>query len=207
MTSTFSFLTKLTPSFQRWVAFGLLVGGLIFLTGCAASGDLIYQPYNRPLASSDFFADGRSARPWVPGTVAQIERRVDDPIMTGKDENGEILAKLPIPITNDLVKRGQERYNIYCVVCHDMDGHGKGKVVNYKFPAPPDLLGSAAVALTDGAMFNIITNGQGNMLSYGYRVKVPDRWAIIAYLRAMQLNNGHLTQDLTPTQLQQLGNR
>jgi mono/diheme cytochrome c family protein len=190
---------------RRWLALALLAASLFLLMGCQVSGEMDVQPYNRPLSQNNLFADGRSARNLVPGTVPQTDQRVDDPAVTGLDQNGQPLTAFPVPVTNDLVTRGQERFDIYCIVCHGVDGHGDGKVVGFQFPAPPDLLGSDARSFSVGKIFNIITNGQGKMLSYGYRVKTPDRWAIIAYVKAMQLKNGHLTQELTPEELQQLG--
>ncbi len=190
--------------FPRCLGFCLLAACLLLASGCQASGTLDAQPYFRPLAASDFFADGRSARGLVPGTVPQTDLPANDPATTGKNENGDPLATIPIPITADLVKRGQERFGIYCLVCHGVDGHGDGKVVPYGLSKPPDLLGAAVKTLPDGEIFAIISNGKGKMFSYAYRVKPPDRWAVIAYLRAMQMKNGHLTQDLTPAELQQL---
>ena len=196
--------SKFLPFFKRGLGLAMLAAILFILMGCEATGDMVYQPYNRPLSQNDLFADGRSARNLVSGTVPQTDQRVDDPAATGLDQNGQQLTVIPVPVTNDLVKRGQERFNIYCVVCHGVDGHGDGKVVGFQFPKPPDLLGDAK-GFSVGNIFDIITNGQDKMLSYGYRVKPPDRWAIVAYLRAMQLKNGHLTQDLTPEELQQIG--
>ena len=92
--------------------------------------------------------------------------------------------------------------NLSCYV-KEMDGNGK--VVAFKFPKPPDLLAEDIKANPNGFYFDVITNGFKRMFSYGYRVKAPDRWAVIAYIRAMQLKNGPLTQDLTPDELQQLG--
>jgi mono/diheme cytochrome c family protein len=183
----------------------LLPACLLLLAGCQQTGAMDVQPYNRPLSSSDFFADGRSARSLVTGSVPQTDQRVDDPAATGVGADGQPLTSFPVAVTSDLVKRGQERFGIYCVVCHGPDGHGDGKAITFGFPKPPDLLGDEAKGLSDGKIFEIISNGQGNMLSYGYRVKAPDRWAVIAYLRAIQLKNGHLTQDLTPAELQQIG--
>ena len=119
------------------------------------------QPYNRPLSQNDLFADGRSARNLVPGTVAQTDQKVDDPAVTGLDQSGQPLTTFPVPVTNDLVTRGQERFNIYCVVCHGVDGHGDGKVVGFQFPKPPDLLSDDAKTFSVGKIFDIITNGQG----------------------------------------------
>jgi mono/diheme cytochrome c family protein len=201
------FFSNLKSSFRYLVFLSLLPISLILLTGCSFKGSMNVQAYNRPLTASEFFADGRSARSFVEGTVPQTDQILTDLVLTGKDENGDFLTNNPVPVTADLVNRGQERYDIYCVVCHGVDGHADGKAISLGFPAPPDLLDRNAQALEDGKIFDIITNGQVTMLSYAYRVKPLDRWAIIAYIRAMQLNGGHLTTDLTPEQLQQLGNK
>lgn len=181
-----------------------LAAAAMLLAGCQYTGSLRVQPYNRPLSQSDFFADGRSARNFVAGTVPQTELNSSDPSLTGKDENGNFVTALPVPLTNDLVRRGQERYEIYCMVCHGTDGHGDGQAIAFNFPKPPDLLGDTVKALPDGQVFDVITNGKGNMYSYAYRVKAQDRWAVIAYIRAMQLKNGHLEGDLTADELNQL---
>ena len=199
--------TNLKSTIGRWVFLSLLPISLIVLTGCSFKGSMNVQAYNRPLTASEFFADGSSSRSLIAGTVPQTDHTLTDSVLSGKNENGDFVTYNPVPITTELVNRGQERFEIYCEVCHGVDGHADGKAVSLGFPAPPDLLGSTAQALSDGKMFDIITNGQVTMLSYAYRVKAPDRWAIIAYIRAMQLNGGHLTTDLTPEQLQQLGNK
>lgn len=201
----FSSGLKLNPLLSHWLKRVLLAACLLLLAGCAASGIMDKQPYNRSLSASNFFPDGRSARDLVPGTVPQTDQKVDDPALTGIGQDGQPLTGFPAPVTNAQVKRGQERFGIYCVVCHGVDGHGDGKAVAFGFPKPPDLLGSGVRSFTNGEIFGIITDGQGKMFSYGYRVKPPDRWAIIAYLRAMQLKNGHLTQDLTANELEQIG--
>jgi hypothetical protein len=173
--------------------------------GCDATGDLNKQPYNRPLSASDFFANGSSARNLVAGTVPQTDQKVDDPTFTGLGPDGQPFSGFPMPVTNELVKRGQERFDIYCMVCHGPDGHGDGKAITFGFPKPPDLTDGEVNDFPNGSIFKTITNGQGNMFSYAYRVKAPDRWAIIAYIRAMELKKGHLMQDLTADELQQLG--
>jgi len=188
----------------RFVVLINLMAAAGLLAGCQYTGTLRVQPYNRPLSQSDFFADGRSARTFVAGTVPQTDLNPSDPSLTGKDENGNFVTALPVPLTNDLIRRGQERYEIYCMVCHGKDGHGDGQAVAFGFPQPPDLLSDAVKTLPDGQLFDVITNGTGNMYSYAYRVKPEDRWAVIAYIRAMQLKNGHLEGDLTPDELKQL---
>ncbi len=190
---------------KRWLGGLILVSFALFIVGCAETGSMYTQPYNRPLSASNFFPDGRSARNLVPGTVPQTTQNANDPALTGLDSNGNFITTFPVPVTAALVSRGEERFGIYCKVCHGQDAHGDGTAVTFGFPKPPDLLGSDVKAFPDGKIFNIISHGQGKMLSYGYRVKPPDRWAIISYLRAMQLTGGHLTQPLTAAQLQQLG--
>ncbi|HVN55175.1 MAG TPA: cytochrome c [Anaerolineaceae bacterium] len=205
MTSFLSYSGSKSHALKAGLVWAILLGGLLLLAGCQQTGNMEVQPYNRPLSQSDFFADGRSARNFVPGTVSQTDQKVDDPALTGLDANGQPRAGFPVPVTNDLVKRGQERFNIYCVPCHGASGHGDGRVVSFKFPKPPDLLGDEVKELPNGKIFDVITNGTGKMFPYGYRVKAPDRWAVIAYIRAMQLKNGPPTRDLTPEELQQLG--
>lgn len=203
--TSFSFSgTKFGHFTGRLLILGVLSVGLFLFTGCQYTGSMTTQPYNRPLSASDFFVDGRSARMLVPGTVTQTDQKVDDPALTGLTVNGEEVTQFPVPVTNELVNRGQERFDIYCVVCHGIDGHADGMAVTFGFPKPPDLLGAEVKSFSVGHIFNVITNGKDMMLSYAYRVKPPDRWAIIAYVRAMQLKGGHLTQDLTPDELQQL---
>lgn len=192
---------------RRGKPLGLLTGFItaaLLLAGCQYTGSMRVQPYNRPLSESNFFADGRSARTFVAGTVPQTALASDDPQVTGKDASGAFVTTLPVPVSADLVRRGQERFEIYCTVCHGLDGRGDGKAIAFNFPKPPDLLSDTIKALPDGQIFDVISNGKGNMLSYAYRVKAADRWAVIAYLRAMQLTGSHLTGDLTTEQLQQL---
>ncbi len=208
MTSSSSSHANPRSSINRWLGIIMLIACLLLLVGCKATGILRTQPYNRPLSASDFFSDGSSARKLVAGTVPQTDPQLSDAALTGKNESGDFVTAIPMEITADLVKRGQERFEIYCVVCHGVDGHGDGKAVSaFQFPQPPDLLSDGSKGLADGEMFNVIANGKNNMLSYGYRVKELDRWAVIVYLRAMQLKGGHLTQDLTPAELQQLGGK
>ena len=189
---------------RRFLGLAVLIPCLLFLMGCENTGDLNKQPYYRPLSSSDFFANGASARVMVPGTVPQTDQKVDDPALTGLGPDGSPFSGWPAPVTSAQVKRGQERFDIYCQVCHGLDGHSDGKAVTFGFPKPPDLTDGEVNDFPNGALFKVITDGQGKMFSYGYRVKAADRWAIIAYIRAMELKKGHLTADLTPDELQQV---
>ena len=182
-----------------------LLAALSLLAGCAQTGQMVYMPRYDVYEPSEFFGDGSSARTFPPGTVAYTgeESSPDDPAVTGLDSDGQPLAGSPVEITTDLVARGQERYDIFCEPCHGATGEGNGMAVTFQFPRPPSLLDSS---LSDGEMFDVITHGRGLMYPYGYRVKPADRWAVIAYTRALQLKQGAVNpQDLTPAELNQLG--
>lgn len=154
------------------------------------------EPRYKPLAASDFFADGQSARPEVPGTVAHGHLHLDSAFDTGR-QNGELVTTFPITITRAVIARGQERFNIYCSPCHGRLGNGDGMVVERGFRAPPsyhiDRLREAPV----GHFFDVMTNGYGAMVSYASRVPPEDRWAIAAYIRALQLSQ-HTTMAEVP---------
>lgn len=156
------------------------------------------QPRYNPMESSTFFDDGRSERPVVPGTVARGQLRTDEAFYTGK-LNGVEVNTFPFPITREVLDRGQERYNIYCTPCHDRVGDGKGMIVQRGFPPPPsyhiDRLRQAPV----GHFFSVMTNGYGTMYSYASRVSPKDRWAIAAYIRALQLSQATKLGDLEET--------
>jgi mono/diheme cytochrome c family protein len=181
----------------------------LLLAGCAETGQMHAQPRYDPLEASSLFPDGRSARPFVPGTVPYNFDDVspNDPTLTGMDENGqEPVQNIPVEVTQELLTLGQERYRIFCATCHGVSGEGNGPAVTFRFPRPPSLLEGASVTMSSGEMFEIIRDGRGLMYPYGYRVKPLERWAVIAYIRAMQQNNGPVNlQDLTPEQIQQLG--
>jgi mono/diheme cytochrome c family protein len=145
------------------------------------------EPRYKPLAASDFFADGQSARPRVAGTIAHGHLRLDEAFYTGR-VNGAAVATFPVPVTRDLLARGQQRFDIFCSPCHGRAGNGDGMVVQRGFKAPPsyhiDRLRDAPV----GHFFDVMTNGLGAMVSYRSRVSPMDRWAIAAYIRALQLS-------------------
>jgi hypothetical protein len=175
-----------------WV---LLAAGALAAAGCRS--DMHVQPRYDPLAPSTFFDDGRSARPEVPDTVARGHLRIDQHFYTGK-ANGAPVDTFPFPITRDVLARGRERYNIYCTPCHDYTGSGQGMIVQRGFPAPPsyhiDRLRLAPV----GHFYDVITNGYGAMYSYAARVPPDDRWAIVAYIRALQMSQHATIDDVPP---------
>ena len=165
----------------------------LFILGCRL--DMHVQPKYKPLDSSDFFSDGRSERPEVPGTVAHGHLRTDELLYTGKI-NGEPVDAFPFPITRAVLERGRERFNIYCSPCHDYTGSGRGLVVLRGFPPPPSYHIERLVKAPAGHFFDVITNGYGAMYSYAARVSPEDRWAIVAYIRALQLSQHAALEDV-----------
>ena len=176
---------------RRLLAIGLSC--LLTCVGTACRQDMYNQPKYKPLAASEFFADGTSARPLPPHTVARGHLDEDTIFFTGKNDDGTLAATFPMPITKDLLKRGQERFNIYCSVCHGYEGDGNGMIVQRGFPPPNSYHIDRLRQAPPGYFYNVITNGYGVMYSYASRVEPADRWAIAAYIRALQLSrNGRL---------------
>jgi mono/diheme cytochrome c family protein len=132
------------------------------------------------------------------------EQSPNDPALTGLDESDQPLARIPVGVDAALVAEGQERYEIFCTPCHGATGEGNGRATTFGFPKPPSLLDD--FGLSDGELFAIITHGQGQMFPYGYRVKPDERWAVIAYIRALQLRGGALNPaELTADELNRIG--
>jgi mono/diheme cytochrome c family protein len=172
---------------------------LAAVAGCNEQ-DMVVQPIVKPYQESPFFADGQSARPVVAGTVARGQLRVDPAYDAGKV--GDLLVdKFPAKVKVDkaLLTRGRERYNIYCSPCHSRSGDGKGMIVQRGFPPPPSFHTERLIDAPVGHYFNVITNGYGAMYSYASRIPTEDRWAIVAYIRALQLSQ-HATLDDVPAE-------
>ena len=145
------------------------------------------QPKYKPYRLSEFFDDHRDMRPRLAGTVARGQLDADALLYTGKVD-GQFAADLPMPLDAALLDRGQERYNIYCSPCHARTGVGDGMIVRRGYRRPPsyhdDRLRSAPI----GHFFDVMTNGFGAMPDYAAQISVEDRWAIVAYIRALQLS-------------------
>jgi hypothetical protein len=172
-----------------------------FIIGCRQ--DMHDQPKYQPLEASDFFADGRASRPLPPGTVARGQLNDDEHLYSGK--SGKKFADaLPFAVSPALLARGQERFNIFCSPCHGRLGDGDGMVVRRGFRHPPsfhiDRLRQAPV----GYHFDVITNGFGSMQDYSAQIPVKDRWAIIAYVRALQLSQHATLGDVPEAERKQL---
>ena len=155
------------------------------------------QPRYNPYDPSDFFADGLSARPPVAGTVPRGELTLgpNELLYTGK-MNGQPSELFPFPVTMDIVERGRERFDVFCSPCHGFGGDGDGMIVQRGFRRPPSFHEERLRTAPAGHYFDVITNGFGVMYPYGYRVPTRDRWAIIAYIRALQLSRQAPVADL-----------
>ncbi len=188
----------------------LFIALSLFAAGCGVRFDMQDQPKYKPYKKSEFFADKRSSRDIPDGTVARGQLKENKAFYTGKIENPDLNApvtsttgptgntlvssfpndidEFPVPVTKELVDRGQSRYNIYCIVCHGPTGNGDGMIVRRGYSAPPtyndDRLRNAPV----GHYFDVMTNGWGKMNSYAAQIPPGDRWAIVAYIRALQLS-------------------
>jgi mono/diheme cytochrome c family protein len=161
------------------------------------------QPKYKPLAESQFFADHRSARPQIEGTVARGHLRLDQARYTGKINNNDI-DYFPIPITRADIERGQQRFNVYCTPCHSRLGDGRGMVVRRGYRQPPSYYTPKLMTAPTGHFFDVMTNGFGAMPSYATRVAPDDRWRIIAYIRALQLSMSATINDVPPDERQNL---
>jgi mono/diheme cytochrome c family protein len=145
------------------------------------------QPKYVPLRESTFFSDARSARPVIEGTVARGQLRDDPLLYTGKVNNADATT-FPFPIDDKVMARGRERFDIYCAPCHSRTGLGDGMIVRRGYRHPPSLHLDRLREAPVGHFFDVITNGFGAMPDYAAQIKVEDRWAIVAYVRALQLS-------------------
>jgi cytochrome c553 len=186
---------------RRWQTAIFLAGVALLLSGCRL--DMHIQPKYLPDWPTKFFADGRTDRPQVPGTVARGELRLDE-LMYAGTENGVVSNRFPFPITRADLERGRERYNIYCSPCHDYSGTGRGMIVRRGFPQPPSYMLPRLQAAPVGHFFQVMTNGIGAMYSYSARVSPADRWRIAAYIRVLQLSRNATLQDVPESERQKL---
>jgi hypothetical protein len=184
------------PSLLAIAAWCVLVGA-----GCGDGAntlrqDMANQPRQNPLSPAPIFADGRSARPILENTVVRGSVQ-DDALLVPKDSNA-----FPLPLTAELLQRGQQRYTIFCTPCHGIQGDGMGMVAMRGMKHPPSYHQDRLRNEPTGYIYDVITNGFGAM--YGYSAQIPprDRWAIIAYLRALQLSRNAPVGDL-PAELRE----
>ena len=168
---------------------------LLVCSTVACRQDMHDQPKYEPLQESHFFSDHRSSRPLIEGTVAQGQLKTDKHLHTGK-RAGQLLDTLPFPVTEQVLKRGRQRYDIFCSPCHARVGTGEGIVVQRGFRPPPSLHTQRLREAPVGHLFDVITNGYATMYSYATRISPSDRWAIVAYVRALQLSQHAWIEEL-----------
>ena len=179
-----------------------LISGLV-LAGCRQ--DMHDLPRYKPLARSAFFGDGRSARPMVEDTVARGQLRDDSLLYSGK-LGKDFADAFPFPVERELLRRGQQRYTIYCSPCHDQLGRGDGIVVRRGFKNKPASFHSDRLrGKPAGYFFDVMTSGFGAMQDYSAQIAVKDRWAIVAYVRALQLSQNASIEDVPPAHRGELG--
>ena len=167
---------------------GIAIAGLgaaTLLAGCRQ--DMHNQPKFYPQRGTTFFADGRSARPQVADTVARGQLHADNYFYSGLVNGAEGNA-MPFPVTMDVLERGQERYNIYCTPCHSRVGNGYGMIVQRGYSKAGNFHTARLQAAPLGHFFNVITNGYGSMPDYAAQLTPADRWAVVAYIKALQLS-------------------
>jgi cbb3-type cytochrome c oxidase subunit III len=164
---------------------------LFMMAGCEhLHQDMGNQPKNKPLSPSDFFADGRSVRTPVENTVSRSSLDNDQLIVTKES------TMFPMPINEALLERGQERYRIFCSPCHGIQGDGNGMIVMRGMKRPPTYHQDRLRQAPNGYFYDVITNGFGQMYNYAAQVPPRDRWAIVAYVRALQLSRNARVSDL-----------
>lgn len=181
---------------------GVLVLSAAALAACRQ--DMHDQPKYIPLRPSSFFNDGRSARPIPENTIARGHLDEDRAFYTGRDASGKLVTEFPIPVTKELLLRGQDRFNVYCTPCHDQTGSGNGMVTQRGFRHPPSYHTDRLRQMPVGHFYDVITNGLGAMQDYSAQVQPADRWAIAAYIRALQLSQTATINDVPAADRAQL---
>jgi len=179
----------------------MVIALLLVVSGCTQ--EMANQPRVDVMEPAKFEFMTPSNRTPVPGTIARGQRWEITPETTGRDGD-QLVAKIPVPVTAELVKRGQERFNIYCSACHGMTGSGDGLVVQRGFPAPPSYHIERLQNVSDGHMYVTIKDGLGRMPQFGNRISIEDRWAIVSYIRALQLSQNAKADTLSEADLQNL---
>ncbi len=179
----------------------IAAAALLLLTSCRE--DMQNQPKFIPLRENSFYADGRSARPPVDGTIARGQLEDDPLLYTGK-VNGQEADQFPFAVTEKDLTRGRERYNIYCAPCHSQLGDGNGMIAARGFKNPPSYYEPRLMKSPVGHFFNVMTNGWGAMGDYSAQVPVADRWRIAAYIRALQLSRSAKAGDVPGQKLASL---
>ena len=203
---------------RRLLIIVLLLTGLA-LTGCRGSEsgeppihlnlDMDYQEKFDPQERNPLFEDNRSMRPPVPGAVARGYLRENASFYEGRTAEGSYAEDIPMPVTRPLLERGQERFNVYCAVCHGRAGYGESIIMNgdYGYAPVPSYHQERLREVPDGYIYDVITNGVRNMPPYAHQIPVADRWAIVAYVRALQRSQRARPEDVPANRLPELQQR
>ena len=182
--------------FARRALARLAVVVAVAASASACRQDMHDAPKYEPLEGSAFFNDNRASRQLVPGTIARGELKEDKLLHTGR--NGDAISDIyPFPVTDGVLARGRERFNIYCSPCHSSVGDGNGMIVQRGYKRPPSFHEERLRVMAPGYFFTVMTNGFGVMPAYSLQVEVEDRWAIAAYIKALQLSHNASVEDLT----------
>jgi hypothetical protein len=176
--------------------FPIVLVAVLLLAGCRQ--DMHDQPRFKPLSKSDFYTDLRSSRPLVEGTVARGQLHENAYLYTGMMGNSATPGDyMPFPVTRDVLARGQERFNIYCAPCHSRLGDGNGIVPSRGFAKMPPSFHIVRLQKAPlGYFFDVITHGFGIMPDYAAQISAQDRWAVVAYIRALQLSQNAPANDI-----------
>lgn len=169
---------------------------LLLLAAAGCREDMSRQPKVAPLDASSFFADGRASRPAVEGTVPQGTPVLDRHLEDGRDAAGALVAELPFPATREVLRRGRERYDVFCAPCHGRTGDGDGMIVQRGFPRPQSFHQDRLRAAPVGSLYDAVKNGFGAMPDHRAEIPVRDRWAIVAYVRALELSQNARLADV-----------
>lgn len=192
---------KNRSSMKSWSLPAVLVSAQLLLAGC--NQEMANQGRVDTMEPHAFAALTPANRTPVPGTIARGRDITVTPVNTGR-EGDQLVAKIPVPVTPELLARGQQRFNIFCSSCHGASGQGDGLVVQRGFPAPPSYHIDRLRDVPDGHLFVTIKDGIGRMPRFGNRISVEDRWAIAAYVRALQLSQNANSSELSPADLDHL---
>lgn len=179
----------------------VVVAGCAFLAACRQ--DMHDTPRYEPLEASTFFTDGRGSRTLVANTVARGTLRQDEHLYQGKID-GQLTDSFPMPVTAEVMARGRERFNVFCAPCHGRTGQGNGMVVQRGFRAPPSFHEERLRTAPVGYFYDVQTNGFGAMSDYAAQVPVADRWAIAAFIRALQFSQRATVDDVPPARRAEL---
>jgi hypothetical protein len=187
--------TILAKAGIRGAAFLCCMAAFAATTGCGIRKAMYDQPKYRTMAESDFFADGSAVRPPVDGTIPRGFLREDAHLYQGLVD-GKPATTFPMPVTEAFLRRGQERFNIFCAPCHDAVGTGRGMIVQRGFKQPPSFHIDRLRQSPPGYYFDVMTKGFGTMPSYASQVTPEDRWAIAGYVQALQLSQNAKIDDV-----------